>query len=349
MINKYDNDNHMHVSRYFNYSYYRDVVDDEAVNESAELLNKAPQNIQQMIKSYREERIFNPTDREVRDEYESWLEERIINGKPNPNLVDYRILTWIFTERYSNLFKTVNDAIKYNVTHNVITHDELCRIIRNAYTINDWLKDPSNRLKEGEKNVYFGSIENETFVKALNTPPGGTFKINKLISTSLSPNAAYRFCQGPFYKIIIPRGMPFPFIGEIPNQYGELEVLLPFGCVFQMESIQEITDIIKSSFDITLVTLTLVRVDPPEKSAEFYCADTERFFIRPPNEPRRSSRIKSRKIKNVIPFTSFQRNYRDYKRSSVPKSKQNITLKSKTKKGGRHKTRYIRKSRKHRP
>jgi hypothetical protein len=296
----YSNPNANKIDEFFGYNYFINVRNNNEVTRSSEYFNSAPRDIRELIEMYREEHKygFNPKDADFEDYNIGWNASRTIGKKPNPWLLDYSIMSWVLKGTYDNLLAEPTNAIKYNYQHNLLTHEEMCRMIRNSFTLNDWLKEAPRVNDEEGLYVYFGGPKTETYNKIRVTPPGEIVKITGFLSTSLSPNSAYRFSAGVFYRIHIPQRSILPFISDIKNRYGELEVLLPFSSIFRMETIENITDAIESPLKTDLINLTFLGVDPPEQSPEFYCASTGRFFERLANEPRKSYRIKSKILKS---------------------------------------------------
>ena len=318
-MDKYSNPNADKIDEFFGYNYSTNVMDNEQVARSRDYLNSASTEVTELIEMYREEHKygFNPKDDDFEDYKMSWNASRKMDEKPNPYLLDYSLMSWVLKGTYDDISKEPTNAIKYNVPHNLLTHEELCRMIDNSFKLNEWLKEAPRVTNEEGLYVYFGGPKTETYSKIKNTPPGEIVKITGFLSTSLSPNSAYRFSFGVFYKIHVPQRSILPLISDIKNRYGELEILFPFSSIFRMESIENITSIIDSPVKTDLISLTFLGIDPPEQSPEFYCANTGRFFEW--QKPRRSYRLRSKalKIKSKI--------MKSYKNQSLK------TLKSKIK------------------
>jgi hypothetical protein len=125
------------------------------------------------------------------------------------------------------------------------------------------------------------------------------------MSTSLSPESAYRFASNYFLKINVPQGTQLPVVNDMSDPNSELEVLLPFVSTFRVDSN---TPIEINGRNIRLLEVTFVAFSEPIYSADVYCTLVARFFDRPKGEMIRSNRLKEKEaIKSHLAIKSHRK------------------------------------------
>jgi hypothetical protein len=353
----YLNQNANTIDEVFGYNYDY-IINNPDIQAAVAHRNALPPNINEIREQYKADyaSAFD-IDNVDFDEYLSgWNDAR-----ESPNLTEYTLLFWVLHGHYSKHFPKIHNAIKNNYVNPsgspLLKKEELCAIIKNAYKLNDWLKTYPRVTPENSPQgitVYRGARQDNIYADCVKNI-SRTVTVNSLVSTSLSPNSAYRFYRGnksAIYKITIPPGMPVPVVDNVldpMNRQSELEVLLPFSGVFRVDSIDHIN--IGVDFRINtdgsdvfaeVISLTLVDIKEPPQVAEYYCAEVERFFNRDETTPRRSTRIKASRLRKKLVVNAVYKNTGKRKPKKANSVKRN---KSQTKK---HQHRHIRsRSRRH--
>lgn len=305
------------LNNYFGYSYQTSVILNQDLQRSVNYVESFPEDSQlrEIIANYRNElhSAFDPNHSEFEEGQHSWRQM-----KDSPHILEYTLINWILYESHENLFNTLHDAIR----NDFITYDQLCRMIHNVFTLCDELKKfPPIQNPDGI-TVYRGVGRNSR--KLLNIPIGGYYTSKAVMATSLRPASALRFSAGIILEIHLPPGTPFSFLGSTIDirPDGELEVLLPFGVVFQINDVKRIRDD-ETHRTITVIEATLVDYRPIANDANSFCLSLKRFFPRDENEPRRSIRQALSQYRQTNNFARGRRRARRSRKKAVSRRNKN--------------------------
>ena len=269
----------------FNYNYNRNVFFNPDVQHSLtyfeSLENDNPLGYA-IINNYRLNFEFPTDEPDIYEADSQLLNESIANG----SVMSYVCVAWLLHE----IYRKPDVPIPTLIERNFIKNENMRTIIRNAYIMNDVLKTYPTITNEDGIYVYRGeSPHNVTFSNALDAGEGNTIILTSFTSTSLNPTVALRFNTAGMFKIHLPMGFILPYVSPNVEVDCELEVLLPFGMEFRIDSINSQFRL-NSGEPIFLIEMTAVDIKPPPKTQEHYISVINKFTT--------SRRILTKKIKD---------------------------------------------------
>lgn len=255
----------------FNYCYEEHIINSELVANCnryhSGLLDSSP-DIYEIIDNYRTETNLTEDNVDYEDELTVWENTiRNCNGKPNPNIMDFRVVFWILNKGF---FESSGLTLPGTLSNRHITPRELAQIAKNAYKLNRALKSFPTVPRHCTISVYRGeSPGGIRFQQILTLGVGQTVQINSFMSTSLNPEVATRFSDSGIFKINLTSGKYLSFVSREITRECELEVLLPFGITLHIDTIEK--EVSLYGLTMTFVEMTLLDYKAPTMPEKKVC------------------------------------------------------------------------------
>jgi hypothetical protein len=193
-----------------------------------------------VIAAYNWYTMLDPDSKELIRHYKAEIDSD--DWESYPLRISYKVANWLFIHKGLSTYRRFNLREPALIQDGVLKESDIVNIVENSKLLNDILYTSPTITRE---SIYLYRGEPCSRILTNYNKTTKQVTIYTLLSTSLNLTVAKSFTRGEncIMRFKIPRGNHLPFISDIlsmgyrdgPNS-SESEVLLPIGCVFQIEN-----------------------------------------------------------------------------------------------------------------